>query len=252
MARHRMVSLLARPTPQPAATHRRDFPALRMTTAFAHNALAIDAEVPTGSDARPRSFGTAADPLMSGADYWHGAAVLVVDVQQDFLTERLGPMRRGYEDRIAELLNVARVRGIEVVHVHSQFAADGSDWMPRYRARGRIPCVRGTAGAHVVEAAAPDDGEPVVTKQTFDAFLNTDLSSLLEGRGVRRVLVAGLVTGTCVLLTAASAMQRGFDVAVVEDAVADDPQTHADVLRRYGYIFDLVRTDQVSAWARAV
>lgn len=175
-------------------------------------------------------------------------AVLVIDVQRDFLSPSLG---EGYEARLASLLHAARTGELPVVHVHSRFEPDGSDWMPRYRRRGNIPCIRGTDGAAVASVARPVDGETVVVKHTFDAFLGTTLEEHLRSQGVDRLLVAGLVTSTCVLLSAATAMQLGFEVAVVEDAVADEPDVHAAVLDRYQFVFDRVVAADAASWATA-
>jgi nicotinamidase-related amidase len=178
----------------------------------------------------------------------HRAALLLVDVQRDFLSSSLGELRTGYPDRVAHLLEVARGAGLHVVHVNSLFDADGSDWMRRYRPRGTIPCVAGTPGAVVLPEASPAEGEPVVVKQTFDSFQRTELHQLLRAAGVEVLLVAGLVTSTCVLFTATSAMQLGYLVAVVADAVADVPATHERVLRQYPFVFDSVTVDSALAW----
>ena len=132
--------------------------------------------------------------------------------------------------------------------MHSLFDPDGSDWMRRYRPRGSIPCVAGTPGAVVLPEASPAEGEPVVVKQTFDAFQRTELHRLLRAADVEVLLVAGLVTSTCVLFTATSAMQLGYLVAVVADAVADVPATHERVLRQYPFVFDSVTVDSALAW----
>ena len=177
------------------------------------------------------------------------AALLLVDVQRDFLSSSLAELGAGYPERVARLLDLARTAGLLVVHVHSFFAPDQSDWMRRYRARGRIPCVRGTEGAEVVLEALPVEGEQVVEKQAFDGFLRTDLHARLRSAGVEVVLVAGLVTSTCVLFTATSAMQLGYQVAVVEDATADQPSVHDRVLAQYPFVFDRVTIDAALSWA---
>ena len=177
------------------------------------------------------------------------AALLLVDVQRDFLSSSLAELGAGYPERVARLLDLARTAGLLVVHVHSFFAPDQSDWMRRYRARGRIPCVRGTEGAEVVMEALPVEGEQVVEKQAFDGFLRTDLQARLRSAGVEVVLVAGLVTSTCVLFTATSAMQLGYQVAVVEDATADQPSVHDRVLAQYPFVFDRATIDAALSWA---
>jgi nicotinamidase-related amidase len=59
------------------------------------------------------------------------------------------------------------------------------------------------------------------------------LRHLRRGRK-RFLLAAGLVTSTCVLLTTASAGQRAFLAAVVEDCCADQPEAQAQTLDRCG------------------
>jgi ureidoacrylate peracid hydrolase len=68
---------------------------------------------------------------------------------------------------------------------------------------------------------------------------------LLRSRGKRFVLVAGLVTSTCVLLTAASATQLGYLVALVEDCCADRQPFHDRVLRTYPFMFSITRSDRL-------
>jgi nicotinamidase-related amidase len=51
-------------------------------------------------------------------------------------------------------------------------------------------------------------------------------------------LAAGLLTSICVLLTTASAMQKGFLAALVEDCCADEPNAHRHTLSRYTFIFE--------------
>jgi len=176
------------------------------------------------------------------------AALLLVDVQRDFVSSSLEELGEGYPERVARLLAVARSAGLHVVHVHSLFEPDGSDWMRRYRGRGRIPCVRGTEGAEVLPEARPVEGEPVVVKQSFDAFQRSDLHPGLRAADVEVVLVAGLVTSTCVLFTATSAMQLGYLVGVVEDAAADVPAVHERVLRQYPFVFDRVTVESALTW----
>ena len=68
-------------------------------------------------------------------------------------------------------------------------------------------------------------------KKTFDAFGAEGLSDYLVPRkGL--LLLAGLETSFCVLLSAASATQHGLASFLVEDCSADDPQLEQYVARR--------------------
>jgi nicotinamidase-related amidase len=101
--------------------------------------------------------------------------------------------------------------------------------------------VAGTAGARHFSFADDAAGEPVIIKTSFDGFLNPALSQTLEGADKRFLLVSGLVTSVCVLLTAAAAAQRGYLVSLVEDCCADEPGAHTNTLERYPFVFERVK-----------
>ena len=187
---------------------------------------------------------------------WSGHALLLVDLQRDFWTEETEAAAPDLPERVGALLLKARAEGLLVVHLRARFQPDGSDWMARYRLRGRIPCVEGTPGAETLPFAEERPGEPVVTKRSFDGFLGTGLHDLLQERGVRHVLVAGLVTSTCVLFTAATATQRGYLVSVVSDCCSDRGDVHELTLATYPFVFGSVLSTDVGArrdwWNRQV
>ncbi len=155
------------------------------------------------------------------------------------------PLYPDFPDNVTRLLALCRKEGIEVIHVRALFRPDMSDWMLRYKLRGRIPCVQGTPGAEPLPFALEEPGEAVVIKQAFDAFYNPQLLLYLRQKEKRFLLVAGLVTSTCVLFTATSAAQSGFLAAVVDDCCADEPSAHAQTLERYQFIFDRTTVDQL-------
>jgi nicotinamidase-related amidase len=65
---------------------------------------------------------------------------------------------------------------------------------------------------------APEPGDIVSQKMHLDAFEDTQLRATLEGLGVRRVLICGLMSEACVSRTIGGAVACGFEVVVVEDA----------------------------------
>ena len=163
---------------------------------------------------------------------WSKHALLVIDVQNDFLNDI--PDIDTFQTSIQRLLRFCRARKILVVHIRSFFNACGSDWMVFAKIRGSSPCVRGTAGSMSPEWAQPLITEVVLEKRRFDAFLDTDLYRVLERHGIRHIFVCGLVTSICVNITALSAMQRGFVTTVLSDCVSDDADEHERTLRYYG------------------
>lgn len=183
-----------------------------------------------------------------GSRDWRAFALLLIDVQRDFWPDGMAARFPGFPAAVERLLGLCRAEGIDVVHLRARFRPDGTDWMPAYRLRGRIPCVDGTPGAEPLPFALELPGEAVVAKQTFDGFQAAELEPLLRASGKRFLLAAGLLTSVCVLFTTASAMQRGFLAAVVEDCCADRPDAHQQALDRYGgLVFDRATVDTLLA-----
>ena len=178
---------------------------------------------------------------------WSRYAVVLVDLQHDFWPEDVAAVTPELPERVADLLDLARSNDLAVVHVRARFRADESDWMARYRLRGRIPCIEGTVGAETLPFAVERDGEPVVVKQSFDGFLNTDLHELLQARGIRCLLIAGLVTSTCVLFTASTATQLGYLVTVLGDCCSDVGDAHAATLAAYPFVFEVAPSTDIAA-----
>ncbi len=187
---------------------------------------------------------------------WEQFVLLLIDVQRDFWTEKMEECFPDFPANVTRLLALCRDEGLEVVHLRACFKPDMSDWMPKYRLRGRIPCIEGTEGVETLACAIEKPGEKVIVKQTFDGFHSPDLLPYLQERGKRFLLTAGLVTSTCVFLTTASATQLGFLTAVVEDCSADEPFIHEHTLERYQFIFDRTTTDAIckdhSKWLAAL
>lgn len=153
-------------------------------------------------------------------------AVLIVDVQRDFLPGGSLAVPRG--DEVVPALNrylaLARRERLPV------FAS--RDWHPpdhcSFRARGGPwpeHCVAGTTGAEFAPALQLRPDAVIISKATlegadaYSAFSGTDLGQQLRGRGVRRLLVGGLATDYCVLNTVRDALQLGFEVLLLRDAV---------------------------------
>jgi nicotinamidase-related amidase len=178
---------------------------------------------------------------------WDSFALLLIDVQRDFWKDNMSQSFADYEKNVRRLLHVARHEGIDIVHLRARFQKDESDWMVKYRFLDTIPCIEGTPGVEVFPFAEDQQSEFVIFKQSFDGFLKPALQAYLEKNRKRYLLVAGLVTSVCVLLTAATAAQRGYLVGVVEDCCADSPEAHEHTLQRYPFVFDRVSVKQITS-----
>ena len=70
----------------------------------------------------------------------------------------------------------------------------------------------------------------VVDKPAYSAFFGSRLGHLLIERHVRTVILSGAETDVCVLSTALSAVDLGFRVIIVQDALCSSSDTGHDAL----------------------
>jgi nicotinamidase-related amidase len=142
-------------------------------------------------------------------------ALLVVDLQEAHApTAGRRPARNlpstGLFGAVNRLVAWAQVEGIEVGYVTQRF---GAGWLVRLHGGRR-------AGPVVVDRRVLQLGGPVFEKNRTDAFSSGPLEAWLEAHEVGGVILAGVDAAFCVTMTARGALQRGYRVTVVEDAVA--------------------------------
>jgi nicotinamidase-related amidase len=88
----------------------------------------------------------------------------------------------------------------------------------------------GTPGAETIPEllALGDRVQYVRGKVGFNAFSSTDLEDVLHARGIRHVLVAGMVTSLCIDSTGRAAYERGLSVSVLSDCTSARTQIEQD------------------------
>jgi nicotinamidase-related amidase len=138
------------------------------------------------------------------------------------------------------LLHQFRAASMRVVHLTiGPQLSDGVDMSPLRRpttAPGLQPMLHhvGTFEHGILPEVAPVTGELVINKTSRSAFNSTAIEIVLRNLGVRTLVVAGVTTSSCVDTTARDAADRGFQVAIVEDAVAElDEPSHEAALRQF-------------------
>ena len=182
---------------------------------------------------------------MSDTSFGPGAALIVIDMQNDFCSG--GSLAVPGGDSVLPAVN--RLIGLAGLVVLTQ------DWHPRRHGsfasshRGRQPletievaygsqtlwpdhCVQGTYGAALHGDLRADRAALIVRKgmrpdvDSYSAFFENDrvsttgLDGWLRARGAERVVLCGLAYDFCVAYSALDAARLGFATTVVEDACA--------------------------------
>lgn len=170
-------------------------------------------------------------------------ALVIVDVQNDFCPggalavpdgDRVVPVLNRYAERFSQ-------RGAPIFASRDwhpartkHFKAGGGPWPPH--------CVQDTPGAAFHPGLALPAETEVVSKgmdadadaySCFQAETETGLpfAAALGEQGVGRLFVGGLATDYCVKATALDALKEGFEVVVLQDAVAAVDLTPGDGVR---------------------
>ena len=63
---------------------------------------------------------------------------------------------------------------------------------------------------------------PVIAKNTYDAFMATDLEACLRQQNVERLIITGVMTDVCCQTTAVSGFVRGYKTWLISDACWTD------------------------------
>jgi nicotinamidase/pyrazinamidase len=169
--------------------------------------------------------------------YGPGVALLVVDVQNDFMDPR-GTLAVAGATSIIPVIN----REIAVARANGSLVACSQDWHPKHtphfaRDGGKWPvhCVRDTWGAEFYPTVEIPVGLAIIRKGTngedgYSAFtmldadtgamVPTPLGMLFHEAGIESVVVVGVATDYCVKASALDALGMGYSTTVLTDAVA--------------------------------
>ncbi len=146
--------------------------------------------------------------------------LLLIDIQNDYFPggamECHESHNAGKKARL--LLDFARTHGIEPIHIrHISTRPNATFFLP------------GTRGAEISDLVSPVPGEKVVEKQYPNSFRETDLYSHLHEKGVKNLIIAGMMSHMCIDATTRAAADLGFTCILAHDACATRDLTFQDI-----------------------
>jgi len=151
------------------------------------------------------------------------SVLLVVDVQVDVMKDGWDAPR--VIANIAHAVERARVRGVPVLWVQHENAdmpydSPGWQWVPEL---------------------VPAAGEVRLFKKYSSSFEETSLERELDRLGASHIVLAGAQSNWCIRATAYGALDRGYDLTLVEDGHTTDSMTREDgtVIEARGIVDDL-------------
>lgn len=202
-------------------------------------------------------------------------ALLVVDMQNAFasaggMLELAGIDIRPAGDAVANARLVcaaARAAGIPVIYLTIGWPADqstaGGPESPNPRKELALRLMRerpelrgklltfGTWDFEIVDGLAPEPSDTVIVKSRYSGFHGTELDSLLRGRRVRNLLVAGIASNVCVESTIRDAYFLEYWPVMIADATmpAGSAEIHRATIYNVSTFFGWVTTAEDVATA---
>jgi len=189
-------------------------------------------------------------------------ALVVIDMQNAFVAPGAPievPGARDIVPAINRLATELRRRGVPVIWVLHQNAADGGDWRPFFdvfvrpenRGKAAQALSAGSALQHLWGELSAAPGDLRVTKNRYSALIAgaSDLGTLLKQRGIDTLLIAGTKTNVCCECTARDAMMLDYKVVLLCDctaALSDEEHlaTLENVIQQFG---DVMTADDALA-----
>ena len=138
-------------------------------------------------------------------------ALLIIDIQNDYFPggsmELVGSPAAGVQAKA--LLDAFRARGLPVIHVQHLSTRPGATFF--------LP---DTDGARIHDSVEPAPGETVITKHFPNAFRETALADTLRERGIKSLVIAGMMSHMCIDTSTRAAADAGYACTLVHDACA--------------------------------
>lgn len=191
------------------------------------------------------------------------SALLIIDMQNDFCHEEGASAKAGLADipafqacvpKIESLIASARSAAVPVIFVHMTLdeSTKSEAWRNKIGTDMKI-IEKGSWGADYYKLY-PQEGDPIVEKHRFSAFIGTNLDLILRSMERKSIVVTGVLTNVCVESTARDGFMLDYNVTMVSDACAgSSPAAHQATLDNFANVFGQVwKTDEISAyWAGA-
>ena len=161
-------------------------------------------------------------------------AIIVVDMLKDNLKDSprnpYSQVGKSIIPKLQRLIREGRKKGFPIIFACDSFLE--GDFI--FKGRMKVHSLRGTEGAEVVDDLKPEPTDIILPKRRFSAFFKTDLDLTLRTLGVDTIIVTGITTEVCVLMTVMDGLSHDFSAILLEDCSASrKKEFHRECLNLY-------------------
>ncbi|KAF1954736.1 Isochorismatase hydrolase [Byssothecium circinans] len=138
------------------------------------------------------------------------SALIIIDAQNEYISGALTVTNADTSGKVInDVLEKYRKANGKVIHVLHKTPEGAPIFTP------------GTHLAEEFDYLKPQAGETTIWKQFPGSFEQTQLHDTLQSWNIKKVVLVGYMAHVCVSTTAREAMQKGYEVVLVEDAIGD-------------------------------
>jgi ureidoacrylate peracid hydrolase len=190
------------------------------------------------------------------------AAVLVIDIQNDFCHEdgylrKLGldiSATQSMVPRLVRFIDEARKANVKIIFVqgiyNNRYLSGPFVEKDRKHGLNNERCLEGSWGADFYKVT-PLATEPVIRKHRYSAFVRTELDQILREAGIKTLILTGVTTNVCVESTARDGFMRDYYIVFLSDCTATFSQevhetTLGNITRHFGTV--ATSSETVGVW----
>ena len=163
-------------------------------------------------------------------------SLLVIDLQDYF--KRIVQPVLGNILKVIQACRKAKVPIIFTQHGH----ADASDGGVLYQ-WWRELIIEGTEDWKFIPEITVEEKDIILPKKRYSAFFETDLDQTLRSKGIRDLIISGVMTNLCCETTARDAFMRDYRVFILIDGTATGrSELHLATLKNLGFGFAYLLT----------
>ena len=165
--------------------------------------------------------------------------LLVIDMQRYFLSEESHafiPSSKAIVPNIKSLVDIYRKFNLPIIFTRHSYKEDehpgimGKWWGDMIQEESVL--------SEIDPLLGPFSSEEVIRKTRYSAFHNTELEKFLKNKGVKTMVITGVMTHLCCETTAREAFIRDYEVYFVIDGTAtENEELHLSSLRTLSHGF---------------
>ena len=148
--------------------------------------------------------------------------LLIIDAQEAWRDEKssffIGDLKE-YVESTNKLIVWAREKNIPIIFSLHKFKKDGSDILKQEK--GCLDdFISGNPRAELIADLDKKPEDIILEKNRFSVFSNLEFDKILREKGIREIIMGGLITNCCVRATAIDAYNLEYGITIVKEACA--------------------------------